>query len=261
MKQPTTIHKLYNGNVEIEYKENPYHTYTLLPEKRRLTSVTSITSLIGFPKEIAMPWAIGLAREHLNAYLAEREDVIDKKELQGVIAEALSLYSKRRVEAADTGSLIHAYAESYAQSKIDGTPPPTIGNDLPDAVMNGINGFLDFVNKNNVKFLEVERLVYSMKLGYVGLFDALIEIDGKRMLTDWKSSKEIYPEMNLQLAAYRNAYEEEMYAVDGSLIIRFGKDDGSFEVKDVSDSYYEDVVAFEGLLTVKNRIKKLCQKT
>jgi hypothetical protein len=53
-KQPTTIHRLYGGQVEIEFRENPYHTYTLLGEKKRLTSVTSVTGLIDFPKVVAM---------------------------------------------------------------------------------------------------------------------------------------------------------------------------------------------------------------
>jgi hypothetical protein len=247
---------LYNGAVKLNFYPSS-HRYKVEGEKEWLTSVTSVTGLVGFPKEIAMKWAIGLADTHLKEYLNDREGLIDKSELQNVIAEALSLYTVRRAEAADVGTLIHSYAEAFARAKMEGTPPPLIGDDLPEQVLNGINGFLDWYNAHNVKFLDVERLVYSRSMNYAGLFDALIEIDGKQMLTDWKSSNAVYPEMNFQLAAYRSAYEEEMSAVNGSLIIRFGKDDGSFEVKDISDSYFFDVMAFQGLLKVKNRLKEL----
>lgn len=256
-KQPTTIHKLYGGSVEIEFRENPYHTYTLLHEKKRLTSVTSVTGLIGFPKEVAMRWAIGLAQDRLALFLAERDGLVDKTELQGVITEALGLYCAKREKAADVGTLIHAWAESYARAKLEGGAMPDIGGDLPDQVVAGINGFLDFVNGRKVKFLEVERLVYSKEYGYAGLFDAVLEMGGKRYLADWKSSKGVYPEMYAQVAAYRAAYEEECGPVDGSLIVRFGKDDGSFEVLDTTDSYVRDSIMFHGLLATKERMKEI----
>lgn len=255
---PTTIHRLYNGEIEIEFRENPYHTYKLLGTNERLTSVTSITGIIDFPKDVAMRWAIGLADEHLTSFLVEREGLIDKTELQKVIVDALSKYTTKRDEAASNGSLVHAWAESYARAKLHGEAMPGIGEDLPDQVVAGINGFLDWVNVHKIKFLEVERLVYSKRLGYSGLFDALVLIEGKKILVDYKTSKDIYPGMHAQLAAYRNAYEEEMGQIDGSLIVRFDKETGIFDPHDIDDdSYWKDLAMFEGLLVTKTRLKEI----
>lgn len=256
-KQPTVIHKLYGGDVEIEFRENPYHTYKLISTGQKLLSVTSITGIIDFPKEIAMRWAIGLAKDRLAEYLAEREDVVDKQELEAVISEALALYCSKRDEAASNGSLVHAWAESYARSKIENAPMPSIGEDLPDQVIAGINGFLDFVNSRNVKFLEVERLVYSKEYDYCGLFDALVEIDGKKYVVDWKTSKAIYPGMLAQVAAYRHAFQEETSEMVGTLIVRFDKETGEFEYKDISESYESDFAMFTGLVVTKKRIKEI----
>lgn len=258
MKQPTIIHELYNGQIKIEFRPNPFHTYKLLGENTKLTSVTSVTGLIGFPRDVAMRWAIGLAKDHISSFLAERGDMIDKAELTGVVQEAMAQYTVKRDEAASKGELVHAYAESYAQAKIRGQAMPVIGEDLPDEVISGINGFLDFINQHKVKFLEVERLVYSRKWGYAGLFDALIEIDGKKILADWKTSSGRYPEMNAQVAAYRAAYEEEMgVTLDGSMIVRFDKESGAFEAHDIGATHDQDAALFQALLFTKNRIKQI----
>jgi len=256
-KQPTVIHKLYGGEVEIEFRENPYHTYKLLSTGQKLLSVTSITGIIDFPKDVAMRWAIGLAKDRLAGYLAEREDLIDKKELETVISEALALYCSKREEAASNGLLVHAWVESYARAKMEDSPMPSIGEDLSDQVIAGINGFLDFVNSRNVKFLEVERLVYSKTYDYCGLFDALVEIDGKKYVVDWKTSKAIYPGMLAQVAAYRHAFQEETGESVDTLIVRFDKDTGEFEYKDISSSYEDDLAMFIALVTTKKRIKEI----
>lgn len=256
-KQPTTIHQLYGGQVQIEFRENPFHTYKLLGTNERLLSVTGVTGILD-KSRVLIQWALGLAKDHTLGFLNDRGDMVDQTELRAILEEAFKKHTQIKTEAADVGTLIHAYAEAFATAKMDGTSLPPIGDDLPDQVISGINGFLDWFKAHDIKFLEVERLVYSKSLGYAGLFDALIRIDGKLMLADWKSSKGVYAEFFPQIAAYRMAYEEEMgVKLDGSLIVKFGKEDGSFEVKDISASHEADAEMFKGLLVAKNRLKEI----
>jgi len=56
--------------------------------------------------------------------------------------------------------------------------------------------------------VETELKVISRKYGYAGTLDAIAEQDGKFVLLDWKTSAGLYPDMELQLSAYAQAYEE-----------------------------------------------------
>ncbi len=50
--------------------------------------------------------------------------------------------------------------------------------------------------------------MYSDKYGYAGTMDAVMEIEGKTYIVDFKTSKDIFDDYLLQAAAYKMAYEE-----------------------------------------------------
>lgn len=106
-----------------------------------------------------------------------------------------------------------------------------------------------------------EKLVYSRQRNYVGRFDAIIEVDGKRYLADYKTSKSFYPmEMGMQTAGYLQAYCEETGENDiGRMILRFDKETGEFDVH-ILDDYYDDVNAFNAAHTLRKRQKELDAK-
>lgn len=54
-----------------------------------------------------------------------------------------------------------------------------------------------------------ELKVISRKHYYSGTLDAVGTYEGQPMLYDWKTSSKIYPDMDLQLVAYSEAYKEE----------------------------------------------------
>ncbi|GAI11293.1 unnamed protein product [marine sediment metagenome] len=89
--------------------------------------------------------------------------------------------------------------------------------------------FYDFLDEHDirVKLLE-QRLWFKLteKYKYAGTADFIGYVDGKLMLLDWKTSKAIYPDMWLQLAAYVVAFENltnEKIDSCGILQIRDGK--------------------------------------
>jgi len=130
---------------------------------------------------------------------------------------------------------------------------------MPDdpRVLNGVNAFLAWVDNDEKKFVESEKVVYSRKHKFVGILDCIFTLKSERHkiphLGDFKTSSGIYPEMIIQTAAYQAADEEESGREYGDKwIIRFGKDDGLFEAKSFSyKQQKDDFAAFLGLLAAK----------
>lgn len=111
--------------------------------------------------------------------------------------------SKRKMSV---GSAVHAEAEAYAL----GIPRP---EPLP-AVEPYLASFRNFLEDFKPDFQLVEATVYNIAEGYAGTLDAVARIGGRTFLFDWKTGKDIYPDVALQLAAYERA--ESVLLRDGS---------------------------------------------
>ena len=81
---------------------------------------------------------------------------------------------------------------------------------LPVSLFNG------FVNDHHsepwavekkVKFLTSEKKMYNEEWFVAGTADAVVEIDGKKYIADWKTGKGVYYEAFIQTAAYRGMLE------------------------------------------------------
>lgn len=91
----------------------------------------------------------------------------------------------------------------------------------------------EWAKRVELKPLLIERTVYSKTHRFAGTLDILARVNGVVTLVDLKTSKGIYPEMFLQVAAYMKAMEEMGYALPASsLIVRLPKleTDAEFEV-------------------------------
>lgn len=252
--------KLYNGKIEINFYPNS-HRYKLKGERTYLISVTACTGIIDKSRAL-IPWAVGLDIGHVRQYLESRAgEKFTAEELNPVLDEALTIHNKKKEEAADIGSQVHDWAEKYALSKIEGSPLPDINDDMPEPVLNGINGFLDWVGENNVEFLEAERMIYSKEHGFVGLTDLVAKVNDKKVIIDYKTAKGIYNEMGYQIAAYKEAWEEEMEEnLDGAMILHFNKENGDFTVKEYEPfDVKENFKTFLACYTIKQREKELAK--
>ena len=236
-KADKQLHSLYGGSVQIEYTENPYHKYVLItPEgKETLLSVTAITALVDKSQSLIF-WAIGLADKHLRAYLAERGDIVDKEELLDIWEVASKQHQTVKNEAASNGSLVHAWAEAWADAHMRKTSLPALTSDLPMEVTNGINAFLDWTAQHKVEVQSAESLVYSASQNFAGKLDAVALVDGVGTLIDYKTAKAIYPEAIMQTAAYWYAWNEERAdrpkeQLTQAMIARFDKETGAFETR------------------------------
>jgi len=105
-----------------------------------------------------------------------------------------------RSTGADRGTAVHSAIEEYART---GTRPPVSAEILPY-----LDRFDAWAQVWAPKFLALEQAVYSRRYCYAGTLDAIAEIDGTTVLIDWKSHAKptgVYPDLALQLAAYRYA--------------------------------------------------------
>jgi len=254
----TETKTFYKGEVEITFYPDS-HRYKLAGERSYLTSVTAITGIID-KSRVLIPWAIGLTGAFLRKYLEEAAaNNFTKEELYSVIDEALVQHTVKKEEAADTGSQVHDLAQKIGEALRDSQPIEDIPEDTPDEVKTGVFAFVNWIVDHNVKFLECERMVYSKKHKFVGITDAIIELDGKKYLIDYKTSKGVYNEMKYQLAGYTIAYEEETgEKLDGQMIIHFNKETGECKVHEVStEDNNLNKQTFLHLVAVKNREKEL----
>lgn len=81
--------------------------------------------------------------------------------------------------------------------------------------------YTEFVNRYNPEPLLIEQNVVNEKLGYAGTIDRVIDLNGKRLIMDIKTSNIIGNSYWLQLAAYRELLfaNSLMAVVDGVAIM------------------------------------------
>lgn len=147
--------------------------------------------------------------------------------------------SKRKMSV---GSAVHAEAEAYAL----GIPRPEA---LP-AVAPYLQSFRHFLEDFKPDFQLVEATVFNVAEGYAGTLDAVARIGGRTFLFDWKTGKDIYPDVALQLAAYehaegvllRDGSSAPMPAVDGCAALHLRE----FDPELVDDRGYEVVPVATG---------------
>lgn len=250
-------YNLYNDSVVVEHDENR-HWFRLKGEKSNLPSVTSITSVIDKSPQL-ISWATKLDIGYVRSFLEQSTSpTFSREELGGVLDKAVNHHNVKKEEAATIGSLVHQFAHDFSRARRDGTAVPICPDQVDDGAIKGINAFLDWYLAHDVKIEEMEKVVYSKKHGYVGILDAVAWVDGKRYLLDYKTSKSLYPEMSLQLAAYLGAWEEEHNVLDGSMILHFNKETGDFSMRQFSNKEHKaNLKAFVHALELKKHLKQL----
>lgn len=239
--------RLYRGAVVIDFYPNS-HRYKL--DGENLISVTAATGKIDKPALVG--WAVGLARDFMID-LIERGIPITREH----ITEACLRHEAEKEKAAGYGSQVHEFAQQFARAKLGLCEMPTISDEWPEPVLNGVHAFLNWITDHSVKFVSAERLVFSRAHRFVGKCDAVAIVDGKLSTVDYKTSNGIYEEHYYQVAGYDIAISEEDGCVfEQHLIIKFGKDTGEFEAKVVAG---EDIslnrLAFLNCLNLKQREK------
>lgn len=159
---------------------------------QRYPRVTSILSK-GIPKPGLIRWA--------GRFVAEGAVLQSDKWMDMDDAEAIEylagLPDARRNNSANLGSAIHAAADAVANDR-------EYREQTPEA-QKYVNGFFKFVEDFKPKFLFTEQPVFNRTHGYAGTLDAIVRIGRTNYVLDTKTGNRIYPEVALQLCAYKNA--------------------------------------------------------
>jgi hypothetical protein len=156
------------------------------------------------------------------------------KESGGLIAWAHRLglegkdYRQVRDEAASAGHVAHELIEAAIVGR-----EPVMNQEWSDDVMERGRGafasFLKWRASTKVEIAVTERALVSEKYRYGGTFDAVGYVDDELCLLDWKSGGSVYADYLIQLAAYKQLWEEnEGGSLAGFHLLRVGKELGDF---------------------------------
>jgi hypothetical protein len=182
--------------------------------------------------------------------------------------EINSLYEKRD-EAGDTGTATHFLVfrhlhglEPLPLEKLDVLDMGEDGkleltDDYRQSMQSGFDAYLAWERTTKLKIVQQEMRLVSTKYKYGGCPDAIGIMDGVRCLLDWKTSKSVYPDFLIQIAAYGELCENGLlvdrdYAklgvkVEGYHLCRFSKTFGDF-----SHHYYPELtVGLEQFLLLR----------
>jgi hypothetical protein len=214
-------HKLYGGRLTIKF-DGRRHVYTC--EEMRCADgsalmIAGVTSILKrLSKEGLIPWAANMAAEYFKASLLagydetnpEEQITFSVAEVNEIANDARKAYAKKAKGAADVGKLVHSYAEAFFKGDKSPAPPKKILTSQERAQYdNGVAAFHKWWKDNDVEVISSERVLFSERWLYCGTTDLTARINGRKGVYDIKTSSGLYPDMAIQIAAYRIALEEE----------------------------------------------------
>lgn len=171
----------------------------------------SVTTIIGCLDKPAIPYwaaeqsaAAALASE--KTWKAIREEQGDEEAVKW-LRDARFRREKGKRSATELGTAVHEACEQYA---LTGVRP-----EVDDEVRPFLDQFDKWLDRFQPSYQATEVVVYHPRYGYAGTADAFLTLDGVPLIADYKTSKRDvdkdgkptgpYPEVALQLAAYRHA--------------------------------------------------------
>lgn len=200
------------------------HVYTL--DGKPLYGTTTVLGVIAKPMLIG--WAASMTADYIRenvAYAIPGEDggywAIKPK----TVEEAKSAHRKKKEKAGELGTDVHKEIEEWIKTCIklhDGLPVVT-GTSSPQATE-----FIQWAVVKNVKFLASEKRLYSEEWWVGGTADFICEMEGKILIGDVKTGKDIYQEFWYQTGAYAKMTEEMgLYPkIEGLVVVNVPKAGG-----------------------------------
>jgi hypothetical protein len=185
-----------NGNAaasnvaQVGLARNEKHEY-FLDGRGPVTSVTTILKIVDKSGPL-IGWAKRITAEAALRHAAELPQWIEDFGGDGAVSMLTKATNVIRDKAANAGSEIHQLADAIVK-----------GQEVvvPEELQSYVNALLAWQRDFEPEYLASEEMVYSHR-GYAGTLDAICVIAGETWLLDYKTSKGVYEETALQLAAY-----------------------------------------------------------
>ena len=179
-------------------------------------SVSQITGLID-KSDALLPWSARMAVEYIQSHKAEFND--SAHSFDNICQSAVYAYKDVNKTACTTGTDIHKLVEYYAKG------------DEVKSDETAFQSFLEFVEDNDVEFIESEIFLLSERYLYAGTCDLICNVNGKKIIVDIKTGKALYDEYKYQLAGYRIAYNEKTGEELPIAVLRLGKEKVDYDYK------------------------------
>lgn len=168
--------------------------------------VPGVTTLLGdgLPKKALVGWGIKSVAE----YAIDNWRDLSTLPISERIKKLKAAPYAERDAAANRGTEVHALAERLSHGE---------EVEVPDEIAGYVDAYVRFLDEHRVEPVHTEVTVYHTGYCYAGTLDLIARLDGRDglALIDLKTSKGVYGETALQVAAYR--YAEKML-VDGDAV-------------------------------------------
>lgn len=214
-----------------------------------LMGVTTVLSVIAKPALIQ--WSANMACKYVEESIEGIDTDIGHKQLYDILLKAKSAHKIKKETAGDWGTLLHMAVEEWIKEK-------KYPNYLNFEAMKCFAQFMIWAQKEDVKFIESEKNIWSKELWIGGIVDLVIEIKGKKYIADIKTSSGIYDEAFFQMGAYDLCLKEmgEGKDIKGYLVINLKKN-GVMDMKMATDmKMNQDAFKYAlGLYKIKNSLK------
>lgn len=222
-------------------------------------SVTEVLGLLDKSSALTQ-WAANCVVDYIKKKACKQIDTNDVYVVDNTFLDDARFHFREiSEEAKNIGSEVHHLIEAYIKAKIQGKEfdPTANTTDYRNEVQNGFLAFLEWEQKNNIKWLESELTIYDDDLYYAGTLDAVADIDGKITVIDFKSSKGFYDGYGEQISAYAYAYNKTSdIKATNCMVVRFDKETGLPEEKDYTKGVDKLYNAFIKLLDFYYAYKK-----
>jgi hypothetical protein len=138
-------------------------------------------------------------------------------------------YRKTQSDAADAGTLAHAMVDASIKGEDYVIPPSTDPEQVKLARLS-FSAFREWFEGSHIELVESEMHLVSETHRYGGTPDAVGRLKEHLILLDWKTSKGIYSDYVIQLAAYEQLWNEarDEPITGGIHCLRFDKSTGGF---------------------------------
>ena len=202
-------------------------------------SVTTILNILDKPALIY--WASNITAD----FILNNLDEIKNSEIdcRRIFSLAKKEHQSVKEKAADVGTRTHLLIEKFLKGQ-------SYEDLIDEETFKPFNAFKSWLEIRKFTLIDGERIVWSKKYRVAGTVDVVGNIDGKVYLLDLKTSKAIYPEMLLQISAYRKMYEEVTNTkIQKLAILRLDKITGDFEFKKYTNKEYQKALKMFILLS------------
>ena len=200
---------------------------------------TRVIKVLGLSTEALVRWSANVERaavlEAAETVLAQSRGMTTPKDFTAAVEKAIGpakQHQREMQKAGDIGTEIHQAISDFLRI---GTMPKGSRDEVDWALM----AFDEWWAKSKLKSIRTEQPVWDKALGYAGTIDLVAENQqGQLGVIDFKTSKGIYDDHHLQVAAYLHA-GSNFAPLEWAQIVRLPKnvEDPKFEVKPLGAMY------------------------